>query len=158
MQPPISAAYIDGRLCDADAGPDILRRARMRTLASRDVRFRLESPRRRFGLGLLELLDPDALLDALVAVEAAEARESAVVAGVDVVRFKAILRRPAAPKELIADVWVDDTVRVRRIVAARRRSALLRRSLTGRVPERRAWRLEVSFRGGAARTERSSRA
>lgn len=151
MQPPISAAYIDGRLCDTDACPDILRRARMRTLASREVSFRLESPRRRFGLGGFGLLDPGALLDALVAVEAAEARESAVLAGVDVVRFNAILLRPAAPNELVADVWVDDTVRVRQIVAAPRRRAGLRRSLTARVSERRSWRLEVSFRGERSR-------
>jgi hypothetical protein len=93
----------------------------------------------------------ESVLDAVLDVETCDARESGLLDGVAVLRFATLLRPSVAT--LAADVWLDERLRIRRIVAVPatgRASARAWRAMTGRIPQRRCWTLDVAFPRPAA--------
>lgn len=136
--------FVDGRIAGIPYGAEVLRRARVRTLALPDLQLRLRShPRLQ---ATRRPLRAESVLDAIVDVETFEPRETGFLDGVVVLRFAALLRPPLGA--LAADIWLDERLRIRRIAAVPstgRGSGRLRRAMTGRVPRGCCWTLDVAF-------------
>lgn len=142
-----AATFIDGRAAGIPYGSEVLRRARARTLAAPGLQLRLRA-HPRLGAETLPPMRAETLLDALLDVAAIEPHESEVVDGAVVVRFATLLRACSPVRMLAADVWLDGHLQIRRIAAvpaSGRASARLRRTMTGRIPLRRCWTLEVAI-------------